>query len=181
LIANEYVGHFDNAKNPVTMQMMISKEDFLALQSATSKDPIKPFSAEKQKDNPSLPRHLEAFIYKYLADKIKDTQDANQLLDKTSIRISVNEAPATHAKQVVNQHGKARVVLKGDAALGLSYFKGLNAGLEASARFLSTMSSSIQDSFKNKEKMDKSLHEYQNWFLKDFSPKKVKEVDNYSF
>lgn len=183
LIANEYVGHFENGKTPVTMQMMISKEDFLALQKATSKNPIKPFStsAPAQLDTPKLPSHLQSFITSYLQYKVQDTSSIGQRIDNESIRISVNEAPATYAKQVVNNQGKARVVLEGDSALGLSYFKGLNAGLQASARFLATMSSSIKNSFCNTDKMDESLDKYQTWFLKDFAPKKVKEVGNYSF
>ncbi|WP_115707244.1 FAD-dependent oxidoreductase [Legionella sainthelensi] len=183
LIANEYVGHFENGKTPVTMQMMISKEDFIALQKATSKNPIKPFStsAPTPPDTPKLPSHLQSFITSYLQYKVQDTSNIGQIIDNESIRISVNEAPATHAKQVVNTQGNARVVLEGDSALGLSYFKGLNAGLQASARFLATMSSSIKNSFRNTDTMDELLHKYQTWFLKDFTPRKVKEVGNYSF
>ncbi|HAT1130431.1 TPA: hypothetical protein NR353_001603 [Legionella pneumophila] len=181
LIANEYVGHFDQGKTPVTMQMMISKEDFLALQKLTSKKPLRLFSDETPEDAPKLPPRLKSFITKYISYKIHDTEKAGQKIDPKSIRISVNEAPATHAKEVVTLHDGAHVVLEGDAALGLSYFKGLNAGLEASARFLSAMAGPIQDAFKYKEQMDAKLKEYQNWFLKDFSPKKIKEVGQYSF
>lgn len=185
LIANEYVGHFDQGKTPVTMQMMISKEDFLLLQKATSKNPLKPYAkagaTENQPGVPELPPHLKSFLTAYLNYKIADTTDAGQIIDKESVRISVNEAPATHAKKVVTNHGQARVVLKGDSALGLSYFKGLNAGLEASARFLSMMTDSIQDSFNDTQAMDRQLDKYQTWFLTDFSPKKVREVGQYSF
>jgi hypothetical protein len=155
------------------------------LQKATSKKPLKPYAAVKpsgnQQDDPELPPHLKSFLTAYLNYKITDTTKAGQLIDKESVRISVNEAPATHAKKVVNQRGQTRVVLEGDSALGLSYFKGLNAGLEASARFLTTMSSTIKDSFNDKEAMDKQLDKYQIWFLNDFSPKKVREVGQYSF
>lgn len=185
LIANEYVGHFDEGKTPVTMQMMISKEDYLTLQKATSKKPLKPYASVKpsgyQQDEPELPPHLKSFLTAYLNYKIADTTEEGQLIDKESVRISVNEAPATHAKKVVNQRAQTRVVLEGDSALGLSYFKGLNAGLEASARFLTTMSSVIKDSFNDKEAMDQQLDKYQTWFLNDFSPQKVKEVGQYSF
>ena len=185
LIANEYIGHFDQGKTPVTMQMMISKEDFLALQKATSKSPLKPYATVESSGNSQeelvLPPHLNSFLTAYLNYKIADTTDAGQLIDKESIRISVNEAPATHARKVVNKRGQAYVVLEGDSALGLSYFKGLNAGLEASARFLITMASAIEDSFNDKEAMKKPLDTYQTWFLNDFSPKKVKEVSQYSF
>lgn len=182
LVANEYVGHFDQGKTPVTMQMPISKEDFLILQKATSKNPLKLYAAEEvPQDAPTLPPHLKAFLAGYLNNKIKDTTHVGQFIDKESVRISVNETPATHAKQIVNKKGHARVVLAGDSALGLSYFKGLNAGFEASAKFLTSMSLAIEDSFKNKELMDKQLDKYQHWFLTIFSPQKVKEVGQYSF
>ncbi|MDP1603980.1 MAG: hypothetical protein Q8M03_12025 [Legionella sp.] len=184
LIANEYNGHFDEGKTPVTMQMMISKEDFLLLQQATSKNPLKPYvnkSVEELQNEPVIPRHLDSFLTTYLQCKIEDTTKVGQRLDKESVRISVNEAPATHAKKVVTNRGQCYVVVEGDSALGLSYFKGLNAGLEASARFLTTLSSSIEDSFNNKAKMEKALAAYQAWFLNVFSPKKVKEVEQYSF
>ncbi|MBA3537430.1 MAG: hypothetical protein H0T84_12625, partial [Tatlockia sp.] len=181
LIANEYVGHFKDGKTPVTMQMMISKEDFIALKSATSKNPLKPFVDEKSENSPKVPKQLISFIEQYLIDKIYDTKEAGLEIDKSTIRISVNEAPATHAKKVVTTRNQTRIVLEGDSALGLSYFKGLNAGLEASARFLSTISTSIQNSFSDKKAMDEQLENYQKWFLGEFSPKKVHEVSQYSF
>ena len=184
LIANEYNGSFEKGKTPVTMQMMISKADFMALQKATSKNPLRPFATPKADQKPpevELPSHLQSFITRYIRDKITDTVAAGQELDRESITISVNEAPATHAKHVVNKRGDTFVVLKGDSALGLSYFKGLNAGLEASAKFLSSIGSSIKNSFRDKETLAKQLDTYQSWFLNDFSPKKVKEVGQYSF
>ncbi|HRD68504.1 MAG TPA: hypothetical protein PK657_00010 [Legionella sp.] len=182
LIANEYVGHFDPAtgKTPITMQMMISRKDYLSLQNATSKNPIMPYESKNRNDI-TMPQQLWAFLSEYLSHKIVDTTSISQEIDLSSVRISVNEAPATHAKNIVSVRNDARVVLKGDAALGLSYFKGLNAGLEATAKFLTIMASPIKDSFKNKHAMDKKLDEYQSWFLKDFSPKKIREVGKYSF
>lgn len=184
LIANEYNGSFEKGKTPVTMQMMISKADFQALQKATSKSPLRPFAtprADQKLPAVELPPHLKSFITRYINDKIADTVAAGQELDPESITISVNEAPATHAKNVVNKRGRTFVVLKGDSALGLSYFKGLNAGLEASAKFLSSIGSSIKNSFRDKETLAKQLDNYQSWFLNEFSPKKVKEVGQYSF
>ncbi|MDP3269698.1 MAG: hypothetical protein Q8M40_11740 [Legionella sp.] len=182
LIANEYVGHFDPAtgKTPITMQMMISKEDYLSLQNATSKNPIKLYEGKNRSDI-IIPPKLLAFLREYITHKIVDSTSIGQQLDSSSVRISVNEAPATHAKNIVNVHHDARVILKGDAALGLSYFKGLNAGLEATAKFLTIMAAPVKDSFKNKPALDNKLDEYQSWFLKDFSPKKIREVGKYSF
>lgn len=181
IIANEYVGHFDQGKTPVTMQMMISKEDFLALQQYTSKNPLTILNSYNEENRFKLPVHLRSFITTYLKYKIHGTHETNQTIENESVRVSVNEAPATHAKEVVTTYQQARVALEGDAALGLSYFKGLNAGLEASARFLTGMSAAIKNGFRDTSQTDRALAEYQNWFLKDFSPKKVKEVGRYSF
>ncbi|MCA0403723.1 MAG: hypothetical protein LCH30_07995 [Proteobacteria bacterium] len=189
LIANEYVGNIENGKTPVTMQMMISKEDFLALQKATSKDPLRPYvnfngtlnEGSQQQTAPQLPKRLKSFLTHYLKEKIEDTREVRQEILNDSVRISVNEAPATHAKQVVHKKGETSIILKGDSGLGLSYFKGLNAGLEASAQFLTDLFSSIKDSFKDKKALETQLATYQTWFLNDFAPKKVKEVEEYSF
>ena len=180
IVANEYLGHFADGKTPVTMQLMISKEDFNALSQYTSKDPLKPYvRSESQAETPKLPPHLQSFITTYLKKRID--ANAGQVIDQNSVRISVNEAPATHAKQIVKSIGNARALLMGDASLGLSYFKGLNAGLDAIAKFLTIMDYSIKDSFQNTVVMDKGLNEYQNWFLNEFAPAKVKEVGQYSF
>ena len=180
LVANEYVGHYEDGKTPVTMQMMISKEDFELLKAYTSKNPM--FLYESSDDIKSeLPPRLKSFITGYISAKIQATQPQGHIIDYKTIRISVNEAPATHARQVVTQHNQARVILKGDSALGLSYFIGLNAGLEATIHFFTYMKETILDSFKNKSAMDNALAEYQSWFLNVFAPKKVKEVADYSF
>lgn len=184
LIANEYVGHFEAGKTPVTMQMMISKQDYVALRQATSKNPLRPFD-----DNPheqplaDLPTHLSSFINKYLAEKIKACQQRGDIVEAASIRISVNEAPATHARQVAYASPHTHnvpTVLVGDAGLGLSYFKGLNAGLQSTAALLSILKSSIRQGFQDRAEMDSALKRYETWFLEDFSPKKINEVAQYS-
>jgi 2-polyprenyl-6-methoxyphenol hydroxylase-like FAD-dependent oxidoreductase len=188
LVANEYVGHFEDGKTPVTLQMMISKQDFEALREATSKNPLKPFAAAsnerlEQHRLVDLPEKLSKFISDYLTAKLKSCQQRMDSIDRESIRVSVNEAPATHAKQVFYfppRHENVAVTLAGDAGLGLSYFKGLNAGLESTARFLADLKPVLQDGLKNKQELTKALQSYQTWFVEDYSPKKVREVSEYS-
>ena len=186
LVGNEYMGHFDDKTKttPVTMQMMISKEDFEKLQAATSKNPILPFIKEKESisEQPiaDLPPHIRNFINKYLIAKLKSCNLDGTKIDKNTVRISVNEAPATHARQVINEYNSVPVALAGDAGLGLSYFKGLNAGLESTAKFLSILSASIKNNFSNKKEMDNAFSQYRTWFLDEFAPKKIKEVAQYS-
>lgn len=179
-VGNEYVGPFDTEKKttPVTMQMMISKAEFTQLQHATSKDPIFPYQDIQSK----IPKNVEQFIDLYITKKIQQGQH----IDKSTLRVSVNEAPATHAKQVTTDatndatNQTAPVVLVGDAGLGLSYFKGLNAGFESSARLLTQLKAAIQDHFQHPHKTQHALTHYQTWFLNDFAPNKVREVSHYS-
>ena len=163
LVANEYVGHFEKGQTPVTMQMMISREDYLHLKTATSKNPLRPFLGTHSSIL-ALPEKLRSFISYYLQNRISSTANKYSI-DKASIRISVNETPATHAKNIVCSREQARVLLAGDAALGLSYFKGLNAGVEASAQFFTILEPAIQNGFQDQARFDTLLSHYQQWFL----------------
>src|SRR6185437_13543511 len=58
---------------------------------------------------------------------------------------------------------------------------GLNAGIEAAAQFFSLTGPIIKQGLKsNKKGLIDALMNYQTWFVKDFAPKKVKEVAEYS-
>ncbi len=191
MIANEYVGAFDQDKGrtPVTMQMMISKEAFEKLKKATSKKPIQPHLSIEEKEEKAehiseldfdkIPAEIRGFIDSYLSAKIKS--NGEEEIDRRSIRYSVNEAPATYAKQPAITHNGIPALLIGDAGLGLSYFKGLNAGLEALAKFFTIWAGIIKnDEMVTKENIEKVLSEYSLWFLQEFAPRKVKEVEDYS-
>ncbi len=188
VIANEYVGAFDEKKNktPVTMQMMISKDAFEKLQLATSKHPIQPLANPEQQHQQhtlaldNIPDNVRNFLKTYIEKKTKIFSQFGQVLDPTSLTFSVNEAPATYAKQPINFYDDTPVILVGDAALGLSYFKGLNAGLESTAQLLTLLTACIQSNFENHEELKSALENYTHWFLNDFSPKKIKEVERYS-
>lgn len=191
MIANEYVGAFDQVKGrtPVTMQMMISKEAFEKLKKATSKKPIQPYLSTEEKEEKAeliselvfdeMPADIRGFINSYLSAKIKSNDEEE--IDRTSIRYSVNEAPATYAKQPATVYKDIPALLIGDAGLGLSYFKGLNAGFEALAKFFMLWTATIRnDEMVTKENIEKVLSEYTLWFLQEFAPRKVKEVEDYS-
>jgi hypothetical protein len=197
LISNEYVGQYNQETNttPVTMQMMISKKAFETLKEATSKNPLNitkpniaeesnPFLKQKPKNNlelADLPTNIQGFLTTYLQDKIKQCNNG-EILKQNSIRISVNEAPATHAKQVFELpiSKNIPIVLVGDASLGLSYFKGLNAGIESTAQLLKNLKIPLKGALNDIEKTKNALTNYQNWFLQDFSPKKIRVVAQYS-
>jgi hypothetical protein len=168
----EFVGKKDkDGKTPITFQVMISKEHFDQLYPiATSKSPILPFSAKREKIE-QVPSQLLNLAKGYLGLRIANYTHKNQLIRIDNAKISVNEAPATRCKVVRQQAENGReVILVGDAALGLSYFKGLNAGIENAAKLLPALCSS------NKS----DLEHYEKWFDKDFAPRKIDEVKSYS-
>ncbi|MBA3536610.1 MAG: hypothetical protein H0T84_08380 [Tatlockia sp.] len=179
LVAFEQVGRRDDqtGKTPVTVQLIIPKEDFEILKTdATAKNPIKPFSRTDLKAD-LIPDHLKKFITAYFAEKVKITKDPIEL---ESIRVSVNELPATRANKTATVYKGVAVCLNGDAALGLSYFKGLNAGLEALGHFFTLLKPAIKQGLTNKGLLIDKLRAYQGWFS-PYANKKVKEVEDYSF
>ena len=97
-------------------------------------------------------------------------------INYNSVRISVNEAPATRASQVYTMYENRIILLAGDAGLGLSYFKGLNAGLESTGQLLSELKPWLLNNSAVEESL---LHNYQTWF-NTFADNKIKEVKNYS-
>ncbi len=175
IIASEIIGKTVDNKTPVTLQIVISKEDYEPLQSASFKEPITLKNLHHQ-DKKTLSHGLETFVTNYLAQL-----SWRKGILSDSIKISAIEAPATAVKQVFicnESTHQVPVVLIGDASLGLSYFKGLNAGLESTAKLLEMLSD--QTIFKNPAHIIDRLTHYQNWFLNKFVPKKIKEVALFS-
>ncbi len=183
LIATEQVGRLDSdtGKTPVTVQIIIPKEDYDLLNNLelkpNARNPIKPFSGLERRE---IPLHLLAFIDSYIYERLKVSGNK---IAADSIRVSVNELPASKVLKTntlyKNEDFECFVSLNGDSALGLSYFKGLNAGLEASAQFLQLIKKSIKQGLIDKEMLAESLRDYQLWFS-DFADKKVAEVQQYS-
>lgn len=170
--AQEFVGKKDeHGKTPITFQVMISKEHFeLLFPIATSKEPILPFSVN-QKTVEQVPSKLLNLVKGYLGLRISNYTSNNQLVRIDNAKISVNEAPATRAISVRKQEENGReTILVGDAALGLSYFKGLNAGIENAAQLIPALCSNNPN----------DLKQYEEWFDCDLAPRKVAEVESYS-
>ncbi|ARG98679.1 hypothetical protein [Legionella micdadei] len=181
LVATEQIGHRDpkTNKTPVTVQLIISKEDFDLLDGiATAANPIELFGSKKNAG--LLPERLKKCITGYIAERIKLLdQGSGQSIDKDSIKISVNELPALRAQDTHTLYNETDVSINGDAALGLSYFKGLNAGLEALAKYFGTLKPAIQQGLTDKPLLRRLLGKYQEWFS-PYADKKVDEVKEYS-
>lgn len=190
LVATQQIGKKDpeTGKTPITVQLIIPKEDYLPLKQFTAKKAIKPFANDTEKDErerfAKVPPHLRNFISNHIESVLMGPE--NGKLDKDSIRISVNELPASKAKKVVTEYKGAddsleepvQISLNGDAALGLSYFKGFNAGLEALAKYVELLKPALVGDL-DKKLLKEKLEDYQNWFSL-FADKKIDEVKEYS-
>jgi hypothetical protein len=180
LVGEEIVGKQADGITPITMQIMIPKEDFDALKPyATAKDPIKPFNEEETKLQ-HIPDGMMQKVKGYLGFRLAHytKHKVGEQINMSDIRLSVNEAPATRAKHVVKyEEVNGRLIcimLAGDAALGLSYFKGVNAGLENMSKALVALNTESETERREK------ISNYAKWFDQDLAPRKIKEVANYS-
>lgn len=180
---DEYVGKKgSDGKTPITFQIMITKEQFEELYPhAKSKTPLKPFCddiADQHSDQAKKMAHVWPLYIEqvkgYLGLRLREYTPAGQIVDLHSATISVNEAPATKAKEIFKEVDGRHIILSGDAKLGLSYFKGLNAGVETSAKLLPILANNDFEARK------KQCIEYAQWFDRDYGPSKVKEVEHYS-
>jgi hypothetical protein len=186
LIATEQVGKLDpkTGKTPVSVQIIIPKEDYDALNNLEKKpnarNAIKPFADGLEVRE--IPKHLQTFVNSYLCERLKVS---GSKIDPYSIKISVNELPASRVKEVFTYYENkdkqldAIISLNGDSALGLSYFKGLNAGLEASANFFEFMRQTIEQGLTDKQLLTDSLSLFQSWFS-PYADKKINEVKQFS-
>lgn len=189
VIATEHIGRIVDGKKPVTVQIIIPKAVYEDFKAATSKYPVRYLEQDSSQQIPDqeltideLPENLKTFINTFLSQKIELCTRNGDQLDSDTVRISVNELPAIRAQQVVTldkEHDR-QIVLVGDAGLALSYFMGLNAGIKATATFMTLLKNCIKNNFDDREELDEALQKYQEWMLKDFGPKKVKDVANYS-
>lgn len=172
ILANEYVGGYDSAKGcaSVTTQCIISKESYDQLRTATSKTPYYPWR-DNRKIHPGMqvPKEINRFLQIYMKNRLEMEAKSGKSFSLKDVRISVNESPVTKARKRFIATDKATAVLVGDAQLGLSYFKGLNGGIESLTKFME-LSQRAKDSY---------LQEYDAWF-EGFSQKKIKEVTDYS-
>ncbi len=190
-IGSQVFGAYDETTKttPVVMQMMVTKKEFDALKAhATSKNPIRVLQnqdTDKSINNMTweeVPETVKAFLSNYLALQINESAKHHERIVGSSVRLSVNEAPATFAKQVININKQnVPVILVGDAALGLSYFKGLNAGLENAGKFVSSIKPFLLSGIGTfTSSLQGALEDYQTWFLKIFAPQKIASVKEYS-
>lgn len=171
-IMQEFIGSpSDQDTTQGTMQFMLTKEQYEELESWTSKNPYK-YLENNLSNSVNPPTNVMALVDHYLYKKHKQLVQSGFKFDIGSISLSVNEAPVTRAKEFLKREYAKSIMLVGDASLGLSYFKGLNAGIEAASKWVQLVN--------KKDLFSDSWHkDYQCWFRR-FQKNKKKEVRKYS-
>jgi 2-polyprenyl-6-methoxyphenol hydroxylase-like FAD-dependent oxidoreductase len=180
LIANEIIGRYDEKSDstPVSLQIFISEEQHSKLKEYTAKLPFKPYSDDKKAN---IPKKIDGFIQEYIKLSIDKCSENNLEVDKSSISISVNETPASQAKDIVTLfEEKTPILLAGDARLSASYQLGLGAGVKSTTEFFKRMKSSITSDFNDKKLLLKTLFNYETWFLDVFAPQILKQTFQFS-
>lgn len=100
LVATEQIGRRDliTGKTPVTVQLILKKEDFdLLKDTATAAKPIRLFGNKENID--LLPEHLKKFATSYIAERIHLYKECGSKIARESVAISVNELPALQVKE----------------------------------------------------------------------------------
>lgn len=169
----------DNGQSAVTLNIVIDRNHYEELEAFNSKNAIKIFGDNK--NAASIPPVILKQIKGYLGLRLREFTPPGQMIDLTKATVNVHKTPAVVRKNVYKrideQTGKARnIVLVGDAALGLSFFKGLNSGIEASAELLTMIfANPDKDKEKSENALSNNLNQYNHWFIDKYKPQKLKE------
>lgn len=145
-----------------------------------AKNPIKPFADALEFRN--VPDNLRPLVHDYLYEYFLKL---GKKVNPASVRISVNELPASRVKESFTRYQNTEkamdvfVTANGDNALGLSYFKGLNAGLLATAKYFEFLRRAIINGLADKNQLEQAFIAYQTWFS-PFAEQKINEVKEYS-
>lgn len=196
VVCNEYVGKKNKqGKVPITFQLIISEEHYNQLQQFKSgPDALRPFDPQC-KNSQNIPKEVLKCLESYLGLRLRLYRSDQTGILLESAKLIVNETPTSRAQTVygskkfliskqsnvteeeendeeserAEETQEKKIVLLGDAALGLSFFKGLNAGVEASAHFLQAATA---------DDPHQGLQAYAQWFNR-YAHKKVQEVSRY--
>ncbi len=115
----EYVGREKNGATPVTLRFFVDAETYDKMPQATFKDPL-------AHDDPRLPPSLAEDIATYMAVR---REKADERYQPGSGKLSKLTLSVYRAKKFAAKRGDAAWFLAGDAAMGVPYFRSLNAGM----------------------------------------------------
>lgn len=169
-LVHEHVGKCTEGKVPVTLEISIDKKTYDSLKDvATAKNPVRIFSHEP---HATVPPNFLDDVKSLLGLRIVNH---NTKIDPSTIRLSVTKIPQHYCKSVLEPHkgsGHYKALL-GDAAMGLSFFKGLNAGIKSANKFAVVVTSNWDIPSSTYE--NPSYHKffkYQAWF-EEYAQKKI--------
>lgn len=148
------VGQQSEGKTPVTIQHFIDQATFEQISHVNFRKPVKLFSDDVEQQ---LPPELLRDIKTQLGFRLAAGE--NILVD--SVRLTATELPQQRCKKTVVFKDNRYYVLTGDAALALSFFKGMNAGLQLATQ----LSKSIADDWdKILQRDNDALNNYSDYY-----------------
>lgn len=127
------VGRPQEGKTPVTIQFIVDKDTYENVRDKTTY--AKPIRVLTDSINDLLPPELLKDVKTHLGFRISKGEDI--IID--SINLTATELPQHRCKKVTKFENGRYYGLIGDAALGLSFFKGMNSGLQLATLFSKTI------------------------------------------
>jgi len=120
----EYVGNEKQDKTPVSLRFFIDEDTYNAMPEASFKEPL-------TLDNKNIPPDFAKDIAAYMSAR---KTHANENYIKGSEKMSKLQLSLYKAKKFAVKHGDKNWFLVGDAAMGVPYFRSLNAGMIISSQ-----------------------------------------------
>lgn len=127
-LASVNVGKLKDGKTPITIQFVIDKDTYDQISHATYARPIRLLadSVEEQ-----VPPALLKDVKTYIGYRLKNGED----IIVSDINLTASELPQQRRRKVTTLESGRYYGVIGDAALALSYFKGMNRGLQLATKF----------------------------------------------
>jgi len=122
------VGKKQNGKTPVTIQHIIDKPTYEAIKGHNFNNPVRLFVDNLDE---MLPEALRQDIKTHVGIRLANNED----IFVESVNLTATELPQQRCDKVVLFQNDRCHALIGDAALGLSFFKGMNSGLQLATQF----------------------------------------------
>ncbi len=127
-LASVNVGKLRDGKTPVTIQLVIDKDTYDKISHATYARPIRVL-ADSIEDQ--VPPELLRDIKTHIGFRLSNDED----IIIQDINLTASELPQQRRRAVTVLKDGKYYGLTGDAALALSYFKGMNTGLKLATHF----------------------------------------------
>ena len=148
------VGRKINGKTPVTIQHIIDKSTYDQIQHISFNNAVKLFSDDVESQ---FPVKLLQDIKTHVGFRLANQEDI--IVD--TVKLTATELPQQRCKKTITMHKGRYYGLIGDAALALSFFRGMNAGLQLSTQFSKSI---VQDWEKIIARDETALASYESYY-----------------